>query len=198
MRINVFGVAATRGSFMSMTGKNEIFISVDIESSGPIPGEFSLLTIGACEVFNSDNTFSISLKPITPKFDPEALAVTGLSLEQLEREGISPVDAMMRFRDWVINSCGANGVPVFVGFNAAFDWSFVNYYFHKFLNENPFGFSALDIKSMYMGAFNSTWRQTKSSLIDQALSPTLIPDHEALKDAQYQAEIFRILKSNVK
>lgn len=180
-----------------MSARNEIFISVDIETSGPIPGEFSLLTIGACEIFNPENTFSISLKPITAKFDPEALAVTGLSLEHLQREGTSVIEAMAKFRDWIVNSVGDNGTPVFVGFNAAFDWSFVNYYFHQFLNENPFGFAALDIKSMYMGAFNSSWQQTKSSQMAQVLTPTLTADHEALKDSQYQAELFRLIKKKL-
>ena len=29
---------------------SEVFISVDVETAGPIPGEYSLLTIGACDV----------------------------------------------------------------------------------------------------------------------------------------------------
>ena len=45
---------------------------------------------------------------------------------------------------------------VFVGFNAPFDWSFVNYYFHRFLGHNPFGFTAVDIKAYYMGAADTT------------------------------------------
>ena len=40
---------------------------------------------------------------------------------------------------------------MFVGFNASFDWSFVNWYFHKFVGTNPFGVAALDIKAYYMG-----------------------------------------------
>lgn len=45
----------------------------------------------------------------------------------------------------------------YVGFNASFDWSFVNYYFDLFLGENPFGIAALDIKSMYSGAADCSW-----------------------------------------
>lgn len=177
-----------------MNGKREIFISVDVETSGPIPGEYSLLTIGACEVYNPKNTFSGLLKPITLKFDPEALAVTGLSLESLAKDGGEAIEVMTEFCSWLEGCAGSDGELVFVGFNAAFDWSFVNYYFHLFLNRNPFGFSALDIKSMYLGAFNTTWRQTKSSKITSELSPTLKPNHEAVRDAQFQAEIFRLIK----
>ena len=178
-----------------MTEKSEIFISVDIETSGPIPGEYSLLSIGACEIYNPENTFSGLLKPITLKFDPEALAVTGLSLKSLNEDGKEAAQAMTEFSIWLERCAGPDGELVFVGFNAAFDWSFVNYYFHLFLNRNPFGFSALDIKSMYLGAFNTSWRQTKSSRITSDLSPVLTPNHEAVRDAQFQAEIFRLIKA---
>ena len=132
-----------------MTSKREVFISVDVETSGPIPGEYSLLMIGACLVDDPGVNFTSKLKPVGDKADPKALAVAGLSLTELAVTGEEPAAAMTRFRDWTDTVCGADGLPVFVGFNAAFDWSFVNYYFHRFVRMNPFGFAALDIKSYY-------------------------------------------------
>lgn len=61
-----------------MSPKREIYISVDVETSGPIPGVYSMLTIGACNVDNPKQLFSCELKPMSAKVDPEALAVTGL------------------------------------------------------------------------------------------------------------------------
>jgi DNA polymerase III epsilon subunit-like protein len=178
-----------------MTSKrNEVFISVDVETAGPIPGEYSLLTIGACNVDDEKQTFSCELKPTTRHADPQALEVTGLSLDRLERDGLAPGVAMHQFRDWVQRIAGVGGTPIFVGFNAGFDWSFVNYYFHRYLGENPFGFSALDIKSLYMGATHSDWDQTRSSIIALALHPTRKGSHDALQDAQYQAELFRLIR----
>lgn len=177
-----------------MNNKREVFLSVDVETAGPIPGEYALLTIGACDVNDPTQIFSCELKPTTRNADPKALEVTGLSLDQLERDGKDPVSAMGAFRDWVIQRAGTEAIPVFVGFNAAFDWSFINYYFHRYLGENPFGFAALDIKSMYMGAARSSWSQTRSSQIAAALLPTLQGDHDALHDAQYQAELFRLIQ----
>lgn len=177
-----------------MTSNREIFLSVDVETSGPIPGEFSLLTIGACDVFDPQQTFSCELKPTTRNADPKALDVTGLSLDRLERDGLEPAVGMQKFSDWVTGTVGPDATPVFVGFNAPFDWSFVNYYFHRYLSRNPFGFTALDIKSMYMGAARSSWAQTRSSSIAAALSPTLKGDHDALQDALYQAELFRLIQ----
>ncbi len=176
-----------------MTRKREVFLSIDVETAGPIPGEYSLLTIGACDVSDQAQTFACELKPTTRNADLKALEVTGLSLDRLERDGLEPAVAMQMFRDWVVRITG-DATPVFVGFNAPFDWSFVNYYFHRYLGENPFGFTALDIKSMYMGATGSSWTQTRSSQIAATLRPTLKGDHDALHDAQYQAELFRLIR----
>lgn len=181
-----------------MTSKREIFLSVDVETAGPIPGEYSLLAIGACSVWDPTQTFACELKPTTRNSDLKALEVTGLSLDRLEQEGLEPATAMEAFREWAVRIAGDEATPVFVGFNAPFDWSFVNYYFHRYLGENPFGFSALDIKSMYMGATGGSWMQTRSSQIAAVLHPTLKGDHDALHDALYQAELFRLIWQQTK
>jgi len=177
-----------------MSQNREIFLSVDIETSGPIPGEYSLLTIGACNVDDPAQVFSCDLKPISSNADPKAMEVTGLSLETLSAEGLPPEVAMKRFQDWVTEVAGDLGTPVFVGFNAPFDWSFVNYYFHSYLKSNPFGFAALDIKAFYMGVTGSSWADTRSSQIAARLHPKSKGDHQALHDAQYQAELFRLVR----
>jgi hypothetical protein len=101
---------------------------------------------------------------------------------------------MTLFAEWVNSFRGENQSVVFVGFNAPFDWSFVNYYFHKFIGTNPFGFSALDIKAYYMGATGCNWGDTRSSKIEERLKPKLAGNHEALHDALYQAELFRLIR----
>lgn len=176
-----------------MINPREIFISVDVETSGPIPGEYSLLSIGACSAFDPDNGFTVKVKPINDKFDAKALAVTGLSMKELSQRGLDPAAAMSAFSDWLATLVGSDETLVFVGFNAPFDWSFVNYYFHRFAGENPFGFTALDIKALYMGAIGCSWRDTRSSRMAENLKPTLVGTHDALQDARYQAEIFRLL-----
>jgi len=45
----------------------------------------------------------------------------------------------------------SDGRPVFISDNPAFDWQFVNYYFHAYADENPFGFSARRIGDLYSG-----------------------------------------------
>ncbi|WP_373858162.1 hypothetical protein AAH434_15515 [Klebsiella pneumoniae] len=80
-----------------------------------------------------------------------------------------------------------------VAIHASFDWSFINYYFHSFLGGNPFGIAALDIKSMYFGTAEVSWKATRSSEIAKIVKPESFGDHDALHDARYQAELFRLI-----
>ncbi|VVE06690.1 DNA polymerase III subunit epsilon [Pandoraea communis] len=180
-----------------MKVEKEIFVSVDIEASGPIPGKYSMLSIGACLTSNPAEQFSCLLKPLSQEFVPAALEVTGLSLERLREEGLEPGEAMVQFKAWAKSLADAGQTVVFVGFNAPFDWSFVNYYFHLFLGENPFGIAALDIKSMYFGASGSAWKSTRSSEIEKVLNPESSGNHDALDDAVYQAELFNLIREKL-
>lgn len=177
-----------------MTEKQEVFISVDIEAAGPIAPDFSMLSIGACRIGDpGDEGFYRELRPINDRFDPAALKVTGFDLGTLQRDGVEPRDAMRQFAAWIAETVGPEGRPVFVGFNAPFDWSFVNYYFHHFLGTNPFGIGALDVKALYMGATGCAWGETKSSMFPVAKQA---PDqkHNALGDARYQAKLFEYVR----
>jgi len=169
--------------------KTEVYISVDIEASGPVPGEYSMLSIGACVVGDSNRTFYAELQPVTDQFIPEAMAVSKLSLEHLRINGEGPANVMKRFAGWLAQEAGA-GKPVFVGFNASFDWAFVNWYFNKFLRKNPFGIGGIDIKAFYMGLAGVTWDETRSSRLPPEFQPVLKQTHNALEDALSQAEIF--------
>ena len=170
-----------------------IFISVDIEASGPIPGEYSMLSIGACRVDNWDETFECELKPINANCDNAAMEATGLNFEDFEKNGLAPLEGMRLFNEW-LKKQEKNGEPlVFVGFNAPFDWSFINYYFLKYLHKNPFGFSALDIKAYYMGVTGCQWSETSSSQIDKKVNPKKVANHNPLHDALYQAELFTLI-----
>jgi hypothetical protein len=102
------------------------------------------------------------------------------------------MNVMQNLFVWVtVESHGVS--PVFVGFNAGFDWSFVNWYFHKFLGKNPFGVSPLDIKAYNMGLTGCSWDETRSSKLPDSLKPSRTGKmrHNALSDALYQGEIFR-------
>lgn len=170
----------------------EAYISVDIEAAGPVPGEYSMLSLGACLVESPETTFYAELRPLNERFVPDALTVAGFSLERLNEVGREPAEVMAALRDWVAGTTGKRRA-VFVGFNAAFDWAFVNWYFHVFLGINPFGMGALDIKAYYMGLSGVTWAETSSSLLPGHFRSSQPQTHNALDDAIAQAEIFRKL-----
>ena len=169
----------------------ENYISVDVETAGPNPFQYSLLAIGASCIFDPEQNFYIELKPVNPSFQAEALESCGFSMEKLAAEGADPAEAMQRFETWLRESLPASQHPVFVGFNAPFDWMFINDYFHRFLEHNPFGHAAIDIKSFYMGLAKVPWAETTMQYIGQRYlnQPSLI--HHALRDALDQGEIFR-------
>jgi ribonuclease T len=168
----------------------EVYVSVDIEAAGPIPSAFSMLSLGAVVVDDPRKTFYVELKPVNDKFVPDAMKVVGRALHEFAKSGREPKEAMTAFRDWLLSMAKA-ATPVFVGFNATFDWAFVNFYFHQYLGENPFGFGGIDIKSYYMGMTGCAWEDTRSSRIRSDLKGPSPHTHNALDDAVEQAEMFR-------
>lgn len=170
----------------------EIYISVDVETSGPNPGQYSLLSIGACTIAEPQDTFYVELRPVSRRASPEALQVSGLSLERLAESGLPPFEAMAHFDEWVEQVAGPRR-PVFVAFNAPFDWMFVNDYFHRYLGRNPFGHAALDIKALYMGLTGAAWQDTGLQAVGLRCGLDLELSHNALQDALDQAEVFRCL-----
>jgi len=172
----------------------ETYVSVDIEAAGPVPATYSMLSLGATAIHDTKATFYVELQPINENCVPEAMRVIGRTLQDFRRTGREPREAMILFRDW-ISSVANEGKPVFVGFNAAFDWAFVNFYFHHYLGENPFGIGGIDIKSYYMGLSGCTWEDTRSSRIAAEFKGSSLPHtHNALDDATEQAELFRQMR----
>lgn len=180
---------------MSPAARRELYISVDIEASGPIPAEYNMLSLGAAVVGETSRNFYVELAPLNDNATPEAMATCQLSLAELRARGVEPRAAMQQFAEWVRATAGEQ-LPIFCGFNAAFDWSFVNYYFIRFLGlgANPFGHVALDLKSYYMGAYRTTFAATSMKRLPPELHPPDQPlAHNALSDAIQQAEILERL-----
>lgn len=125
------------------------YIVVDVEADGPIPNLYSMVSFGAV-LFNHslDKNFYGTVKPISANWIPEALAVSGLTRAEHEKFS-EPRAVMLAFREWLKQN--AKGRPIFISDNLAFDWQWINYYFHYFIGENPFGFSGRRISDLYCG-----------------------------------------------
>ena len=178
--------------------RDEVYISTDIESDGPIPGPYSMLSFASAAFHNGKmvGTFTANLEllpgaeahPDTKKFwgeNPVAYAATRVAPQD-------PATAMASYVAWV-KSLG--GKPVFVAYPAGFDFLFMYWYMIAFAGESPFSFSALDTKTLAMAALGCTYRNaTKRNFPKRWFSPGKPHTHVALDDAIEQGEMFvRIL-----
>ena len=125
------------------------YIIVDVEADGEIPHKYSMVCFGAIIVEPSlSKSFYGKMKPISENWKSEALSVSGFTREQ-HLSFDTPKEVMRSFSEWIqLNSIGK---PVFISDNLAFDWQWINFYFHYFLEKNPFGFSGRRIGDLYCG-----------------------------------------------
>lgn len=181
---------------MARIPRTEIRISVDVEASGPSPSTGSLLSIGACLVDDLETAFYREIQPLPGlPWDRTAERIHGLSRTRLAEQGLAPEAAMADFAAWLDAVAPAPGsIPLFVGFNAPFDWMFIADYLHRYVGRNPFGYAALDLKAVYLGRHGITrWSETTKEHVRARHPVTLPHTHNALDDARFQAMLARQL-----
>lgn len=178
--------------------KPEFYIVVDIEASGPYPGLYAMLSLGAATLTNPPQSLYIEFKPDKQESDRESMQVHNLALADLEIKGTEPKTAMKQFAAWVEQVTPEDALPVFCAFNAPFDWMFVNDYFHRYLGYNPFGHKALDIKALYMGHHGTTWGETSHLAISSAYNKPESLSHHALEDALQEAELLKAILNQIR
>ncbi len=186
----------------------KLYISVDVETSGPTPGKYSLLSIGACVVGDTSKQFYRELKPLTTTAIPEALkvCVPGFrNLDQyrneeefnplsrtfspqrvmtiLSQKGEEPSIAMADFANW-INQVSVGFDPIESAAPIKFDGMFTSWYFDQFCpGQSPLGYRGEDISSLYRGVTGNM----QARLEDLGLRKNGLP-HNALEDAIIQAQ----------
>lgn len=155
------------------------YIVVDVESDGGLLGENSMVCFGAIIVDKKlDKTFYGQTKPISNVFNPEALAVSGFSRE--EHLGFDEPEKVMReFEKWIQQN--SKGKPILISDNNGYDASWINYYFLKYIGNNPFGWSSRRIGDMFAGFMNNSHYQWKKHRITSH-------DHMPVSDAKGNAE----------
>jgi len=181
----------------------DLYISADVETDGPVPGIYSLLSFGLSVVGkydgrsfepwvrNDDTTFYRELSPISDDFQPEALEVNGLDRNSLVAEGTNPEQAMADAANWVRDMC-PECRPVLVAYPVAFDWAFLYWYFERYVpNGSPFGHSScLDIRTLYQAVAGTVFDRSGKKEMPAFLQPTTPHTHNALDDAVEQGELF--------
>ena len=158
------------------------YIVVDVEADGPIPPNYSMVCFGAVIVEpRQRKTFYGQVAPISGLYIPDALAVSGFSRQEHETFP-DPKKTMQDFASWIKEN--SKGNSTFISDNPAFDWQWINYYFHNFIGSNPFGFSARRIGDIYCGMLkdaskNKEWKRKYRKTVH---------DHNPVNDALGNAE----------
>ncbi|MBL0405304.1 3'-5' exoribonuclease [Microvirga aerilata] len=180
----------------------DAYFSADVETDGPIPGPYSILSFAIVYAGSFDGVrfirprtydrvFYKELRPISEKYQPEALKINGLNRDRLKHEGSSPQTAMQEAAEWIrSNARGAN--PVLVAYPLSFDWTWLYWYFVNFTSDgSPFDYSrCYDIKTALAVKARIPISEAGRSRLPPNLASTYSHTHHALDDAVEQAEIF--------
>jgi ribonuclease T len=191
------------------------YISFDIEASGPTPGKYSMLSLGACIVGDTSIQFYRELKPISSNFVDEAMRVSAKGLrclddlkhqaaynprrrrfdpvkvlEVLTERGDDPKNVMLEYANWARDATRGYKM-VEAATPIRFDGMFTSWYFDNFFaGSNPFGYNGEDIGSMYRGFMRNPDAHIGMLKVRKGDLP-----HNALEDAIIQAHEFeRVLE----
>ena len=142
-------------------------VFVDVEASGPCPGRGELTEFGAV-MHKTKETFYGDLRNKTPW-------------------GIAFVFDC--FNEWLETNCDSR--PIFVSDNPAFDWQWINYYFHHYMGKNPFGWSGRRIGDYFAGLQGDfrkscSWKKLRVTK----------HDHNPVNDAMGNVEAFDAMQLN--
>jgi hypothetical protein len=180
----------------------DAYFSADVETDGPIPGPYSMLSFGIVYAGSFDGkkfhrprdydrTFYKELRPISNQFQAEALRVNGLDRARLESQGEEPAVCMDLASNWIKQTAGL-GKPVLVAYPLSFDWTWLYWYFINFSKQgSPFDYSrCFDIKTALAVKAKIPISEAGRSKLPRTLIPRRKHTHHALDDAIEQAEIF--------
>ena len=186
--------------------QREIYFSLDVETEGPIPGPHSMLSFGLAAFVpgleKPLSTFAANLDLLPDSYPHEDTQkfwnAHGAVYESTRINRFEPNVAMILLRTWVKEVCEKHpGKPVCVAYPASFDFMFLYWYLMKFGGQSPFGFQALDIKTLAFTqlkckGFRGT---TKRNFKEHWIPSELVHTHIALDDAIEQGVMFiRILE----
>lgn len=173
----------------------EIYFSTDVEADGPIPGTYSMLSLGSA-AFSPEgqllDTFQVNLEllknaqehPQTMEFwskNPEAYKATRINTQE-------PFKAMRDFSNWVQ---GFNSKAVFLVYPVTYTFMFTHWYLMNFLDATPFSHSGMDIKTLAMVALKCPYRNaTKRNMPKRWFNNIHQHTHVAVEDAIEQGELF--------
>lgn len=191
------------------------YISVDVETTGLVPGFNSLLSVGAIDIESKrtfqyiiSHTTSFNSRLVWDKSTKEwwheqyDASVRIRKLYDIQHHSAMPPtsynqnhkECAEHFKEWLDYF---QGDKFFVAWPASFDYPYIQ---HLFLNEgieNPFNYRTIDVKSYACGKLDIPFEMGHNAIAEKY--PWLYEEpkypHDALSDAITQANVFeRLLK----
>lgn len=183
-----------------MKDNDEIYIVIDIEADGPVPGQYSMLSIGAVATTGKEEVgiFSAQLLPLKGASQHQATMEWWKSQPEAWKAATEnqkpPQQVMQDFCEWLK---GFDGKLIVTAHPIGFDYSFVSWYLWKYINENPFADSNgavvnLDIASFVSGSLHLKVSDSTRTKMPEMLKKGMPEhNHNALDDARGFAVILR-------
>ena len=186
--------------------KPEIYISVDIEADGPLPGPNSMLSLGAAAFVLEEKEGEL-VPRLVSTWTANFQEIEGATMDkntkvfweknpaawaECRKEPLLKADlAMESFAKWVVSFKRQSGYrPVFVGAPAGFDFTYVYWYLIRFYGSSPFSFSALDMKTYVSAVMDLPYHDSGKRSYPRRWFTNLPHTHVALDDAIEQGYLF--------
>lgn len=185
-----------------MIDDTQIYVVVDIETDGPVPGMYSMLSIGAVASTNiaEVSSFYEKLLPLPDAGQYKPTMDWWNANPDAWQEATSDARAsdvvMKEFNDWVKD---LNATPVFVASPLVFDYGFVSWYLEKFTRTNIFTDytdvqRTLDIASFCAGKLERPLNQSRLTQIPKSFLDGMPKhSHKAIDDARGYGVVLRNL-----
>lgn len=181
----------------------EVFVSVDGEADGPLPGPNSMLSLGAVAFFlvgATLGTFHVNLMPLAGSApDSDTMkwwANHPQAWEACQADALEAPEAISRFCIWADSLPGRG---VFSSYPAAAGYLFVYWYCMRFVGRWPFTFGALDLKTLAMVALRVPYcKAVKMNMPQERFGDqrhTHIAVDDAVEQGQLRCNLLRILRS---
>lgn len=191
--------SSLRYKMASSQPKPVLFLSFDIESDGPAPGLNSMLAMGWAGFTETGQLvfeYEAHLKPLPDATPNEKtmswwkLPENAMAWEYVQTNQRDPSEVCRDFAAHLEKLTQSYTLEP-VAWPAAFDWQYINYYFHRFLGCNPLGYSAMCIEA-YIWALTKKASSNDVHRADlvQYKDPKYPHTHRALDDAKEQGSMF--------
>lgn len=168
-------------------------IAVDIETTGVVPWDNSILSIGAVDMGEPKNRFYGECRIWEGAIvEDVALEVNGFTHEQVnDPKKKSEAELLLEFFRWTKT---LKSQPLLCGYNAMFDFNFLKYASTRAGIRNVFGYRTIDVHTvMWMHIMQNGSRPPKNISLNRSLEMLGAgrePDpHDALTGAMCAGEV---------